>query len=294
MAAQVPFAAAPLQSMTAPDMIAPDILRQVPGWEDRGAGETHGNGRPGGSGESEISPLGGVRNNRVFKIETRAGTFALRLQGRQNNQPAVDRRREQTLHSLAAGAGLAPGVLACDPNAGWLLMEFVEGKSWALEDFTDPIRLARLGERLQALHSLPAPALPEFNPLRVLETQAENILQADPAQIAGVKRSLAQAYQAALDLSWLPHRIAVTHGDLDAGNLIGERPMLIDWEYAQLADPIYDIACVLTYYPQAHEHRETLLAAAGLDDPVSKERLAIELRMFEALNDLWNRTLACG
>jgi aminoglycoside phosphotransferase (APT) family kinase protein len=32
----------------------------------------------------------------------------------------------------------------------------------------------------------------------------------------------------------------------------------LDWEYSQLADPLYDVACVLAYYPQAQPCRRII------------------------------------
>jgi hypothetical protein len=39
----------------------------------------------------------------------------------------------------------------------------------------------------------------------------------------------------------------IAHGDLNASNRIESLPMLVDWEYAQLADPVYDLACLSVY-----------------------------------------------
>jgi thiamine kinase-like enzyme len=85
------------------------------------------------------------------------------------------------------------------------------------------------------------------------------------------------------------HALGVVHGDPTAGNVLDhERLWLVDWEYAQLADPLFDVAAVLVYYPAARAHRETLLQAAGLADPQRSAALSDACRVHAALGALWH------
>ena len=77
------------------------------------------------------------------------------------------------------------------------------------------------------------------------------------------------------------------HGDLNTGNLLGAQPLLIDWEYAQLADPLHDIACLLSYYPQIGPQSDCLLAAAGLAGAEYRQQLSAQVRLFDIVNALW-------
>jgi thiamine kinase-like enzyme len=80
-----------------------------------------------------------------------------------------------------------------------------------------------------------------------------------------------------------------THGDLNASNLIGPVPMLVDWEYAQLADPVYDLACLSVYYPNLRLRGEELLRAARITDANGAVRLSLYTQLFDSLNRLWKR-----
>ncbi len=42
------------------------------------------------------------------------------------------------------------------------------------------------------------------------------------------------------------------------------QPLLVDWEYAQVTEPTWDLACLLTYYPDMARFMTRLLAGAGL------------------------------
>jgi aminoglycoside phosphotransferase (APT) family kinase protein len=86
----------------------------------------------------------------------------------------------------------------------------------------------------------------------------------------------------------------LNHGDLMAGNLLGPGPLLVDWEYAQVADPTWDLACLMTYYPGMSRFTERLLAGAGLAGTSARAGLDLQRERFELLNRLWERLAAHG
>jgi aminoglycoside phosphotransferase (APT) family kinase protein len=65
--------------------------------------------------------------------------------------------------------------------------------------------------------------------------------------------------------------------------------MLVDWEYAQLADPVYDLACLSVYYPGLRLHGGELLGAAGITDANATMRLRLHAELFDSLNRLWQQ-----
>ena len=86
-----------------------------------------------------------------------------------------------------------------------------------------------------------------------------------------------------------PFDACIAHGDLAQSNLLdGSRLWLLDWEYAQLSDPLMDVACVLAYYPVAVRHRAELAAAAGLGAQASGEALAQRITIYQGLSWLWH------
>jgi thiamine kinase-like enzyme len=83
---------------------------------------------------------------------------------------------------------------------------------------------------------------------------------------------------------------AIVHNDLYHLNLIeGERLYLIDWEYAAVADPIFDLGCIFAYYPQAEPYAGELLDATGLAALVSTAELLRARFLFLLLSFLWYR-----
>jgi hypothetical protein len=73
-----------------------------------------------------------------------------------------------------------------------------------------------------------------------------------------------------------------------AGNLVGEGPALLDWEYCQRTDAGYDAACLLTYYPSLAAHRARLLGAMGIEQD-GQRAVGLQMEVFATLTALWER-----
>jgi len=233
-----------------------------------------------------IERLSGGSVNDSWRVDSGAGRFVLRLDGAAWLRPGVDRAREQLLHAAAARGGLAPRLIRYSAAAGAQVSEYVSGHDWSAADFSAPAQLERLGARLQHLHSLPAPGgLGGFDPQACARDYLHRLDSAVAAR-AGAAAVVEAVGEAAAAVARSSTRSCIIHGDLVHGNLReGTRLWLLDWEYAQLADPCYDAACVLAYYPSARTQQARLLAAAGLQGRAGA--LAAAIHVYEALTWLW-------
>ena len=132
-----------------------------------------------------------------------------------------------------------------------MIMEHVSGSTWTAEDFARPERLVQLGAALHALHSVPPPAVAPFDVELLLIRHHERLSAALPGERAQL--DAADGSRQSRPARQRDHAAAktVVHNDLHHSNLIGsDRLYLLDWEYAAVADPLLDLACVLAYYPQ--------------------------------------------
>ena len=267
----------------APGLLPPaTALLRVPGLES-------------GAPALRVERLTGGIVNDSWRVDSARGRFVLRIAGAVAQRPGVDRGRERTIHDFAAHAGFAPRVLLWDEADGVQVREFLDGRTWGEGDLLDPRQLRRLGERLARLHAFEPPAgVAAFDPaacaqqyLRQIESSGASTAVA--AAVAAAVRSAAERVDARRS------RLAPIHGDLGHANVLdGERLWLLDWEYAQAADPLYDVACVLAYCAAARPYAQLLLQVAGLAGADGDGTLDEAIRVYDGLTWLWHRARGTG
>jgi thiamine kinase-like enzyme len=185
-----------------------------------------------GEGPVQIEPLAAGLVNRSYRV-TRAGRqYSLRL-GTSDAGLGLDRHWECRIRAAAAAAGLAPTVRHCDPAAGILVADWAAGRCWTPEDVSLADNLDAMAQLLRRVHSL---VIPE--PARHM-TPASWIAHYD---MPGREELRANA---AVRLAALGPAAArtVCHSDLHRLNVvIGDRLRLLDWEYAHVSEPLWDLA----------------------------------------------------
>lgn len=238
-----------------------------------------------------VRPLRGGRGvNRTLCITTRAGRLVLKQRIGSEPRPGADAAREVACQRVGAAVGAAPAVFGAAPDASWILMECVAGAVWTARRLQAEEELRRLCVCLRRLHGAPPPeGVAPFDPMAIAAGQARAILARDPAARGPVDAALTRTRELAAACAGVKARPVTTHGDLHAGNLIGPGPMLVDFEYAQLADPVYDLACLCVYHPALAPRGGALLAMAGISDGDGALRLARYRELFGCLNRLWHR-----
>jgi aminoglycoside phosphotransferase (APT) family kinase protein len=264
-------------------MITGDLLLRVPGCEE---------GDPPYSQEL----IGGGRVNRSFLVRTRRGRFVVRLNDNTAADPGLDRDRELLLHSAAASAGIAPAVVYAAPDRSCLITEFLDGRLWTPHYFSRMRDLRSLGQRLRALHAIAPPPVARFDPLSAARRYAETVLRHDADEAGRISLLLANGAEALARSGWGKRAPGIVHGDLHHGNVLtADRVYFIDWEYAQVGDPLHDLACIMAYYPRAAPHGSLLLEASGLDEQGTTPQMLAELtNVFTLVNYLWYRARRVG
>ena len=260
-------------------MIAGELLLHVPGCED---------GEPPFSQEL----IGGGKVNRSFLVRTRRGRFVVRLNENTGADPGLDRDREIALHTAAAGAGIAPQVVYAAPDRSCLITDYRRRTA---------VDAALLHAHARPAFARPAPAHPALadsaagGALRSAEPPRADMptssSAASPTRPGASQFLLANGAEALARTGSEKRAPAIVHSDLHHGNVLtADRVYFIDWEYAQVGDPLLDLACIMTYYPRAMPHGELLLEAAGLTDVgITPAMLAELTNVFTLLTYLWYR-----
>jgi aminoglycoside phosphotransferase (APT) family kinase protein len=259
-------------------MIGTDLLQHVPGCEN-------------GDVPYSQELIGGGKVNRSFLVRTRRGRFVLRLNENEAVDPGLDRTRELALHTAAANAGIAPQVVYADPDHSCLITDYLDGRLWTPHYFTRMRDLRSLGQRLRALQAVTPPPVPRFDPIAAARRHAELVIASEPDEAGRIQFLLAAGAEALTRTGASQRPPSIVHSDLHHGNVLtADRVYFIDWEYAQVGDPLLDLACVMTYYPRAMTHGALLLEASGLAEAGATPEMLAELtNVFNLLTYLWYR-----
>ena len=205
-----------------------------------------------------IEPLGGGITNRNFKVEADGRKFVLRIGGKDTELLGIDRSAEHAASSVAADLGLGPEVVAYLEPEGYLVTRYVEGE-------VGKVDVDRVGAALRLLHDGP-PLRGRFDSFRVVEAYRAT------AREHGV--DVPSAYERAKELADKIERrrshapLRPCHNDLLNANFIDEggRLWLVDWEYAGMGDPFFDLGNFAVNHELTEESERDLLSAYGSDD----------------------------
>jgi thiamine kinase-like enzyme len=188
-----------------------------------------------------LEELPGGITNVNYKASTPEGVYVIRLFGRDAELLAIDRAVERAATSMAAGLGIGPELVVSVPQEGYLVTRFLPGQQVAPEHMRSPAMLARVAATLRALHQ--GPAIPgTIDPFTVVDFYRDNAVArgADPGEDYAWARPIASRIEQAVAFS----KTAPCHGDLLTANFIdyAGQLYLVDWEYAGMSDPRFDLA----------------------------------------------------
>jgi thiamine kinase-like enzyme len=215
-------------------------------------------------GRSTWEALGGGITNHNVKVTRPDGVVVLRVAGKDTDLLGIDRTVELAATRAAAEAGVGPEVVDFVEPEGWLVTRFVPGAIPRLETLREPEQLRRVARALRAFHQ--GPPLPgRFDALEVVEAYRDTAVERG----AVLPAAFAAAHELARRIAALraeqPPRPC--HNDLLNANFIddGERLVIVDWEYAGMGDPFFDLANFSINHELDAEGRAVLLAAYAGD-----------------------------
>jgi Phosphotransferase enzyme family len=99
-----------------------------------------------------VQRLHGGLTNRNYKVSTPAGTFVARVFSHGAELLAVNRDHEYRNTAAAAAAGAAAPVIEYRPEAGVLVLGYIEGRTFTNADVSAPGNIARVAQACRRLH----------------------------------------------------------------------------------------------------------------------------------------------
>jgi thiamine kinase-like enzyme len=239
----------------------------------------------------EVTRLGGL-TNLVFRADHAGEQYVLRLPGK-GTEEYINRANEEQAARAAAKAGVSPDVVHFDKTTGVMVTRLIDDAITMSPEKFKSIEgtPARAGEAFRRLHT----SGEKFNfrfelfsmideYLKVLSTKEVRLPEGYDAVVKQAK-----TVRRALAAHKLP--LAPCHCDPLCENFLdtGKRMWIVDWEYAGMNDPMWDLGDLSVEGGFSAAQDEEMIKAYFGGEPSASERgrIVIYKAMCDLLWTLW-------
>ncbi|WP_221793497.1 phosphotransferase [Oceanobacter mangrovi] len=233
---------------------------------------------------TDCAVLPGGLTNQSWLLKLPEGRFVLRLNAANGGQLDINRQAEYQARTLAAAQQLAPAVRYRCPQERYWISDYLVGEPLSqqlLAGSPTDQTLQQLAGQLGCLHGLPLDDLDNMPRLQVAPKAAVywQLIHQHYASTYPQFDWLALEQQLQRQLAAAPsERLSLCHMDANPDNWIHTTNgwQLLDWEYAALGHPYWDLAGLVVAAGWRGEVLQRWLAANQLvaDDPVWQRALA--------------------
>jgi thiamine kinase-like enzyme len=214
-----------------------------------------------GQGHYSIEPISGGLSNHNFRARTGGRSYFVRI-CEERPHLGIDRHNEIVCQRAASHLGIAPELIHHEP--GLLVTRFVEGRTLDPHAVREPAMLPRVAALLARLHEgwdLVTGEVLYFCGFQIVRTYAQTATRLRASLPHDIDRILDDITGLARRIA--PFRPVLCHNDLMPANLIddGPRLWLLDWEYAGVGHPLFDLAHASTTAGLDPQQQRALLEA---------------------------------
>jgi thiamine kinase-like enzyme len=223
----------------------------------------------------EPTPLEGGITNRNFRATLGGIDYVIRQPGKDTELLGIVREAERQASHTAASLGIAPAVAAVLEDC--LVTRFVACHSVSSRDVAGCVE--EIARALRGFHDSPALLPATFSVPDLLRSYADIVRRrgGTPPREYDELVSVAERVAAALGRA----RPCPCHNDLLPGNIIRAhddgRMMIVDWEYAGMGDPRFDLGNLSINNGLEGADDERLLRAYYGEAASDARRAALEL-----------------
>ncbi|HEY5729974.1 MAG TPA: choline/ethanolamine kinase family protein [Anaerolineales bacterium] len=243
-------------------------------------------------------PLSGGITNLNFRIDADGKSYVLRLTGQDTELLGIRRDVEYAANYTAGQLGIAPEVMYFIEPEGYIVTRFIKGKTIPPDVIKQSDYLTRITKKIRLFHARAPKLNGEFNVFRRVEMLAKVSKKNNgrfPFDWDWMMQKMAQVEEAMLKN---PHTPTPCHDDLlnlnwleeDVPGELGEI-RLLDWEYAGMNDPVYDLANFSSHHGLNDEQIRFLLNEYFGEATLKHiARLKLLLPMSEIHEAMWGTT----
>jgi thiamine kinase len=240
-------------------------------------------------GDFSISPLPGY-TNRNLRLRNRTHDWVLRVP-RASTDRFIDRAAERHNQALACDLGIAPRPAWCDESGLMLTPTLAGSRCPAADELAAPSSLQGILEPVRRLHRSGAAFRGRVDLAQLLERYYAlldaSLQRKFRHRLRAARELLPQL--ADRDLDYVP-----SHNDPVLENLLldAEKVWLIDWEFASMASPYWDLATLCNAAGLDYAASRELLRLYCAGGPLMEESLLFDYRnLLQLLGDCWMTAL---
>jgi thiamine kinase-like enzyme len=221
----------------------------------------------------EIERIGGL-TNRNYKVTVGPDSYVLRLAGAGTAQ-YINRQAEAHNAQVAAAAGVNAEVLFFGIEDGTMLARYVDGaQTMSAGAFRDFARVERAARTFRQMHRFPQAFAGRFDVFAQIDEYLALLRRNDARIPDGYDALQKEADVARQVLTGRAAPLAPCHNDPLAENFIDTpaRMYLVDWEYAGMNDPMWDLGDLSVEAGFDPEQDEALQRAYFEGEPPAQQR----------------------
>jgi thiamine kinase-like enzyme len=235
-----------------------------------------------------FEPLPGGLTNRIYKVTAPSGAAVVaRLSSGKSSLLAIDRHAECANARSAAQAMVGPRVIACEPDDGVSVVEWIEGRTFEPSDLDDSTQLSRVAATCARLHAGPR-FVNDFDMFTIQRNYLAIVQERGFRLPPRYLDFMPQVERINAALGKVP--TVPCHNDLLAANIMddGRRIWFIDYEYAGNNDPCFELGNIWSEANLAVDRLEHLVTTyLGCRSPAKIARARLLALMSKYGWTLW-------
>lgn len=194
----------------------------------------------------------------------------------------LNRKREASLLNAISHSCSCPNIIFNDLKAGLIIWEYIEGGEAESKLILNKDFLIKLGRKVKNIHIPYTKTLSSYSFLDSIE-HYKNIVKENKS-VADINNLISKLFNSDTQLT-------LCHNDLTKPNiLVGDTISFIDWEYASLNDPHYDIATIFQAFNLNANQRDAFLIGYNSAN-INLARVSQFIALTKLTDRLWGRAI---
>jgi len=247
-----------------------------------------------GTGAIEVQALAKGLISETYRVVRDGYCYALKTAAPQRGDFGLDLAWEAQVLERAGSLGLAPLLVYCDLERA-VLSRWVVGHTWSPLEVRRAANITKIAQLLRRVHTLLVPPPPRvMSPMSWIQVYGAALSRRTRRTRGAFDDALRAAAESRLQqVADLPAAAGVVcHSDLHAMNVVqaDEILTLLDWEYAHVSDPLWDLAgWAANNDLEPETQRELLMNYLGIAPTAAEwQRLRLLTWLYDYVCLLWS------